>query len=179
MADVTDDDDELFDDPEAAPFPFVTSASSGPAPVIYSVAQSKVVVYKPEKTTTTTTTTTTATTTISETTTTTARPFHYQLPPSPESPPAVVPGGQEGLQVQGGQARVGAKKPPRPLLFTKRRPDQIRVSKPFEYLSKLSQFLSDRVRTGRPRAGVGTRRFAQNRGRGQLITRRTQEAADS
>ena len=178
MADVTDDD-ELFDDPEAAPFPFVTSASSGPAPVIYSVAQSKVVVYKPEKTTTTTTTTTTATTTISETTTTTARPFHYQLPPSPESPPAVVPGGQEGLQVQGGQARVGAKKPPRPLLFTKRRPDQTRVSKPFEYLSKLSQFLSDRVRTGRPRAGVGTRRFAQNRGRGQLITRRTQEAPDS
>ena len=171
LADVTDDD-ELFDDPEAAPFPFVTSASSGPAPVIYSVAQSKVVVYKPEKTTTTTT----ATTTISETTTTTARPFHYQLPPSPESPPAVIPGGP---QVQGGQARVGAKKPPRPLLFTKRRPDQTRVSKPFEYLSKLSQFLSDRVRTGRPRAGVGTRRFAQNRGRGQLITRRTQEAADS
>ena len=129
----------MVDDDISAPFPFVTSASSGPAPVIYSVAQSKVVVYKPEKTTSTTTTTTTSTTTqtASASTTTTVKPFHYQLPstePVVQNVPTLP--------------RNNIKK--RPILYTKRRPGgKTSVSKPFEYLSRLSQFFSDRVRAGR------------------------------
>lgn len=142
LAGVGEEDDDLLDDGnghlpddlQSAPFPFVTSASSGPAPVIYSVQQSKVRVYKPESTTTTTvrpSTTTEATTTT--TSSTTVRPYEYQLPPSTEQP-----------------QRPPAQPQQRPLVFSKRRPapGEARVSKPFEYLSRLSSFLSDRVFTG-------------------------------
>ena len=118
----------LIDDPRAAPFPFLTSSSSssGPAPVVYSVQQSKVRVYKPEKTTTTTTTATTTTTPATATTVSTVRPFHYQLPPqaAPEvrAPPPPPP--QPQLQPH----------PKRPLVFAKRRPgaSEATVSRPFE-----------------------------------------------
>ena len=139
LSDVAEDDN-LVDDDISAPFPFVTSASSGPAPVIYSVAQSKVVVYKPEKTTSTTKTppTTSSTTqTTSASTTTTVKPFHYQLP---STEPVV-----QNVQTI---PRNNIKK--RPILYAKRRPGgKTSVSKPFEYLSRLSQFFSDRVLTGR------------------------------
>ena len=167
--DLPDDEDNgrLPDDLQSAPFPFVTSASSGPAPVIYSVQQSKVRVYKPESTTTTTTTTARPSTTTSTTTTsTTVRPYEYQLPPSTEAPqprPPVQP------QVRRDQPQLPQQ---RPLVFSKRRPGpgEGRVSKPFEYLSRLSNFLSDRVFTGpgRRQAGPGTRR------RPALVRHRTQ-----
>ena len=118
----------LIDDPRAAPFPFLTSASSssGPAPVVYSVQQSKVRVYKPEKTTTTTTTSTTTTAATTTTTASTVRPFHYQLPPqaAPEVRARPPPQPQPQLQPH----------PKRPLVFAKRRPgaSEATVSRPFE-----------------------------------------------
>ena len=176
LAGVGEDEDDLHDDDEdngplpddlqSAPFPFVTSASSGPAPVIYSVQQSKVRVYKPESTTSTTTTTTArpSTTTSTTTTSTTVRPYEYQLPPSSEPPqprPPVQP------QVQSHQPQQ------RPLVFSKRRPGpgEGRVSKPFEYLSRLSNFLSDRVFTGDTRRRQGA---PDTRRRPALVRHRTQ-----
>ena len=164
LHDDDEDNDHLPDDLQSAPFPFVTSASSGPAPVIYSVQQSKVRVYKPESTTSTTTTTARPSTTTSTTTTsTTVRPYEYQLPPSTDAPqprPPVQP------QVRRDQPHQ------RPLVFSKRRPGpgEGRVSKPFEYLSRLSNFLSDRVFTGpgRRQGGRDTRR------RPDLVRHRTQ-----
>ena len=170
--DLPDDEDNgrLPDDLQSAPFPFVTSASSGPAPVIYSVQQSKVRVYKPESTTSTTTTARPSTTTTSTTTTsTTVRPYEYQLPPSSEAPrqrPPVQPPVPVQPQVRRDQQQQ------RPLVFSKRRPGpgEGRVSKPFEYLSRLSNFLSDRVFTGpgRRQGGPDTRR------RPPLVRHRTQ-----
>ena len=99
-------------------------------------------VYKPEKTTSTTTTSTTTSTTAVPTTTTattTIKPFHYQLPSTPEAPPS--------LPHPASTKRLPPKQ--RPLLYAKRRPGESgTVSKPFEYLSRLSQYLSDRVFTG-------------------------------
>ena len=153
-----EDNDRLPDDLQSAPFAFVTSASSGPAPVIYSVQQSKVRVYKPESTTTTTTTVRPTTTPRPSTTTsTTVRPYEYQLPPSTHP-------SHQRPQVQPHQ---------RPLVFSKRRPGpgEGRVSKPFEYLSRLSNFLSDRVFTGpgRRQGGPDLRR------RPALVRHRTQQ----
>ena len=160
LLDDDDDDDNLPDDLQSAPFPFVTSASSGPAPVIYSVQQSKVRVYKPESTTTTTTTTTVRPSTSSTTTSTSVRPYEYQLPPSTEAPP-VQP-----------EVRRHQRPQQRPLVFTKRRPGpgEPRVSKPFEYLSRLSNFLSDRVFTGPGRGQAA----AERRQRRPLVRHRTQ-----
>ena len=152
-----EDNDRLPDDLQSAPFAFVTSASSGPAPVIYSVQQSKVRVYKPESTTTTTTTVRPSTTPRPTTSTsTTVRPYEYQLPPSTQPP--------QRPQVQPQQ---------RPLVFSKRRPGpgEGRVSKPFEYLSRLSNFLSDRVFTGPGRRQGGQ----EQRRRPALVRHRTQQ----
>ena len=168
--DLLDDDDNgrLPDDLQSAPFPFVTSASSGPAPVIYSVQQSKVRVYKPESTTTTTTTVRPSTTT---TTSTTVRPYEYQLPPSTEQPPAQPPA-QSHDQFHD-QPRDQPHQ--RPLVFSKRRPGpgEARVSKPFEYLSRLSNFLSDRVFTGPQRR----QRTEPQRQRRPLVRHRTQQSS--
>merc|ERR1712024_18641 len=101
------------------------------------MGQSKVAVYKPNKQTPTTTTITTTTTTTTATTTasTTIRPFHYKLPPSEEPQNREV---------------IIRKQQKRPLVFNKRPPNGSgSVRRPFEYLSRLSQFLSDRVFTGR------------------------------
>ena len=163
--DLLDDNGRLPDDLQSAPFPFVTSASSGPAPVIYSVQQSKVRVYKPESTTTTTVRPSTTTTTTT-TTSTTVRPYEYQLPPSTEQPPA-----QSHDQFHD-QPRDQPHQ--RPLVFSKRRPGpgEARVSKPFEYLSRLSNFLSDRVFTGPQRR----QRTESQRQRRPLVRRRTQSS---
>ena len=159
-----EDNDRLPDDLQSAPFAFVTSASSGPAPVIYSVQQSKVRVYKPESTTTTTTTVRPSTTPRPTTSTsTTVRPYEYQLPPSTQPPqrPQVQP------QVRRDQPQQ------RPLVFSKRRPGpgEGRVSKPFEYLSRLSNFLSDRVFTGPSQRQGGP----EQRRRPALVRHRTQQ----
>ena len=145
----------------ALPFSYVSSPEDQPAPIIYSVAQSKVAVYKPNKQTPTTTTTTTTTRTTRPTTTTTSttiRPFHYKLPPS-----------QEPKQ----RNNIKEKQHKRPLVFNKR-PHQGSgsVSRPFEYLSRLSQFLSDRVFTGRTKV----HRNPADNPRPTLITRRISDS---
>ena len=140
------------------PFPYEQGVSQGgPAPIVYSLAQSKVVVYRPNELTTTTpepTTTSTTTTTTSPLptlSTTTARPFFYQ---APETQPPVP-------------ALSRRPNPTRQVLFNKRREGGGGVSRPFEYLSRLSSFLSGRVLPGR---GVRPRPRPE---RPQLITRRT------
>ena len=70
------------------PFPY-EAAGAGPG-VIYSVAQSKVAVYRPDAAPPTAPPTTTASTTPS----TTARPFHYQTN-APPAPPSPSPGNTE------------------------------------------------------------------------------------
>ena len=153
----------LPDDLLSAPFPFVTSASSGPAPVIYSVQQSKVRVYKPEITTTTKSTSTArpSTTTSAQATPggTPVRPYEYQLAASSTELPRRPP----------------ARPQQRPLVYNKRRPGpgEERLSKPFEYLSRLSQFLGERVFTGRQETRDTRRR------RPPLVRHRTQDAAGS
>ena len=149
--------DEVMED---APFSYVQGATQGgPAPIVYSLAQSKVVVYRPNELTTSAPEPTTQSTTTTTTTTlppTTARPFFYQAPTT-QPPPPPLP-----------QTRPPPKRhnPQRQVLFNKRR-DGGGVSRPFEYLSRLSSFLSDRVFTGR--SGPGRPRPE----RPQLITRRT------
>merc|ERR1712050_78821 len=109
-----------------------------------------------QTTSTTTTTTTTSTTTTTPTTTasTTIRPFHYKLPPSEEPQNREV---------------IIKKQHKRPLFFNKRPPNGSgSVSRPFEYLSRLSQFLSDRVFTGRTKV----RKNHTKNPRPALITRR-------
>ena len=142
---------------DSVPFSYVSNTQEKPASIIYSVAQSKVAVYKPNKQTTSTTTTTTPTTTTSSATTTastTIRPFHYKLPPSEEPQNREV---------------IIKKQHKRPLVFNKRPPNGSgSVSRPFEYLSRLSQFLSDRVFTGR----TETRKDFASRPRPSLIMRR-------
>ena len=164
--DLLDDNGRLPDDLQSAPFPFVTSASSGPAPVIYSVQQSKVRVYKPESTTTTVRPSTTTTTTTS----TTVRPYEYQLPPSTEQPPPQ----SHDQSHDRSHDRPRDQPHQRPLVFSKRRPGpgEARVSKPFEYLSRLSNFLSDRVFTGPQRR----QRTESQRQRRPLVRHRTQSS---
>ena len=143
---------------DETPFVYEQGTSQGgPAPIVYSLAQSKVVVYRPNELTTTTpepTTTSTTTTTTSPlptSSTTTARPFFYQ---APETQPPVP-------------ALSRRPNPTRQVLFNKRREGGGGVSRPFEYLSRLSSFLSGRVLPGR---GVRPRPRPE---RPQLITRRT------
>ena len=147
-----------YSDSDEPPFPYEQGATQGgPAPIVYSLAQSKVVVYRPnELTTTTPEPTTTSTTTITTgppltSPTTTARPFFYQAPET--QPPA--------------PAQPRRPNPTRQVLFNKRREGGGGVSRPFEYLSRLSSFLSGRVLPGR---GVRPRPRPE---RPQLITRRT------
>lgn len=147
-----------YSDSDEPPFPYEEGATQGgPAPIVYSLAQSKVVVYRPNELTTTTpepTTTSTTTTTTSPlptSSTTTARPFFYQ---APETQPPVP-------------ALSRRPNPTRQVLFNKRREGGGGVSRPFEYLSRLSSFLSGRVLPGR---GVRPRPRPE---RPQLITRRT------
>ena len=158
-------DDNIIDDPFSAPFPYVTSSSSGPAPVIYTAAQSKVAVYKPSKTTTTTTTTTTAAPTTTLATTTTVRPYQYQIPTSETAAPAPQPPPAPPAPA-GGQRK-------RPLLYTKRRQGGAQVSRPFEYLSRLSQFLSNKIKS---RPGQYNNSSRSSRPPPQLQTRRIQHS---
>jgi len=131
------------------PFPYVKGPTEGgPAPIIYSVAQSKVAVYRPNELTTTTEPPVTA----SPTSSSTAKPFHYQAPLT--NPPLYPPNSELNYPSKpqipphfGNHAPVIRK---RPLIYAKRRPEgPSQVSRPFEYLSRLSHFLSDRVFTGR------------------------------
>lgn len=144
----------------SVPFSYVSSSQEGPAPIIYSIAQSKVAVYKPNipTTTTTTSTTTRATSFASTTLATTIRPFHYKLPPTEEPQ---------------NKMNVIKKKYERPLVFNKRPTSGSgSVSRPFEYLSRLSQFLSDRVFTGRTKV----RKNHTKNPRPALITRRQSDS---
>ena len=144
------------------PFPYVQGATQGgPAPIVYSVAQSKVVVYRPNEATTTPEPSTTISTTTSPSSPTysptTARPFFYQAPevlPQPPPPPPSI-----------------RRNPQRQVIFNKRREGSGGVSRPFEYLSRLSSFLSDRVFTGRPT------KARPRPDRPKLITRRISSSA--
>ena len=144
---------------QSVPFSYVSNTQEKPATIIYSVAQSKVAVYKPNKqtpstTTTTSTTTSRTTTTATTTASTTIRPFHYKLPPSEEPQNREV---------------INKKQQKRPLVFNKRPANGSgSVSRPFEYLSRLSQFLSDRVFTGR----TEMRKDVAKRPRPPLLMRR-------
>lgn len=135
------------------PFPYVKGPTeSGPAPIIYSVAQSKVAVYRPNESTTTTEPPTSLSPS-EPISSSTAKPFHYQ---APLTNPPLYPSNQEYNQYPsqpqvapnfGKHTPVSRK---RPLIYAKRRPEgPAQVSRPFEYLSRLSHFLSDRVFTGR------------------------------
>lgn len=141
----------------ALPFSYISSSEDQTKPIIYSVAQSKVAVYKPNKQTPTTTTTTTTTSTT--TTSTTIRPFHYKLPPS--------------QQPQRRKNDIQQKQRQRPLVFNKRpHHGSGSVSRPFEYLSRLSQFLSDRVFTGRTKV----HKTPGSKARPTLVTRRISDS---
>ncbi len=106
------------------------------------MAGGNVAVYKPEITTATTTTTTTSTTTPRPSTTTEkpAIPFQYQTPIPGYDPPKP--------------------RQRRPLVYAKRQQGgQPSISQPFEYISKLSSILSDRVfnvGSTRPPQGVSS-----------------------
>jgi len=138
--------------------------------IVYSVAQSKVAVYSPQETTTTKEPSTRITMPL-----TTAKPFHYQKPKSEnyykdvkivQKPPNIPFHRKEAIERQ----RVAAKLN-RPLLYTKKKPDKEvgpQVSKPFEYLTRLSSFLSDQVR------GIG-RTTRRSSGQQVAINRRTKK----
>lgn len=145
---------------EKTPFAYVQGATQGgPAPIVYTVARPKVAVYRPNDATTTTELTTTRATSTSPAPPTlpptTARPFYYQAPETqPPPPPPQRPN------------------PRRQVIFNKRREGgEGGVSRPFEYLSRLSSFLSGRVFTGRPT----NKRPRPDRPK--LITRRTDVAS--
>ena len=163
------DQGQVQSSPET-PFPYVKGPTDGgPTPIIYSVAQSKVAVYRPNELTTTTEppTSSSAPKPVSSST---AKPFHYQAPLT--NPPIYSPS-QEFNQFPAhsqSQSHFG-KQPPlirkRPLIYNKRRPEgPAQVSRPFEYLSRLSHFLSDRVFTGRTKLRKKSSEFPV------LITRR-------
>ena len=144
------------------PFPIVQApAPTNPTPIIYSLAQSKVKVYRPNEIPTTTTSTTTTsipdltlpTPALPSTIPTTARPFYYQTPdPLPPPPPS------------------HHHNPHRPVLFNQRQEGGgSKVSRPFQYLSRLSSFLTDRIFTGRTK-----KRLLPRQERPQLVTRRTE-----
>ena len=142
------DQSQVQSSPET-PFPYVKGPTDGgPAPIIYSVAQSKVAVYRPNEVTTTTEPPVRSSPT-EPINSSTARPFHYQAPLT--NPPLYSEQNQPSKPKIpphfGKHASVIRK---RPLIYAKRRPEgPSQVSRPFEYLSRLSHFLSDRVFTGR------------------------------
>jgi len=142
------DQSQVQSSPET-PFPYVKGPTDGgPAPIIYSVAQSKVAVYRPNEVTTTTEPPVRSSPT-EPISSSTARPFHYQAPLT--NPPLYSEQNQPSKPKIpphfGKHASVIRK---RPLIYAKRRPEgPSQVSRPFEYLSRLSHFLSDRVFTGR------------------------------
>jgi len=146
------DQGQLQSSPET-PFPYVKGPTDGgPAPIIYSVAQSKVAVYRPNELTTTIEPPTSSSPT-EPVSSSTAKPFHYQ---APLTNPPIYPANQEYNQYPPKPQTPPhfGKHPPvlrkRPLIYAKRRPEgPAQVSRPFEYLSRLSHFLSDRVFTGR------------------------------
>lgn len=161
------DQGQVHSSPET-PFPYVKGPTDGgPAPIIYSVAQSKVAVYRPNELTTTTEppTSSSAPEPVSSST---AKPFHYQAPLT--NPPIYSPGQEFNQFPAHSQSHFG-KHPPvvrkRPLIYAKRRPEgPAQVSRPFDYLSRLSHFLSDRVFTGRTKLRKKSGEFPA------LITRR-------
>lgn len=146
------DQGQVLSSPET-PFPYVKGPTDGgPAPIIYSVAQSKVAVYRPNELTTTPEPPTSSSPS-EPVSSSTAKPFHYQ---APLTNPPIYPPSQEYNQYppQSQTPPHFGKHPPvirkRPLIYAKRRPEgPAQVSRPFEYLSRLSHFLSDRVFTGR------------------------------
>jgi len=148
-----------------APFDYIELESSEPQePAVISSAGGNVKIYTPGPDTTTTTTTPTTSTTRSttatpRTSTTTAKPavpFQYQAPV-----PGLVP-------VPGKRQRK------RPLVYAKRGSQGAGgVSKPFEYINKLTSILSDGFNTEISVPTPNRRRV--NRPRTQLITRRVPE----
>jgi len=170
----TNNQDESYDQlqvqsgPET-PFPYVKGPTEGgPAPIIYSVAQSKVAVYKPNELTTTTETPTTSSSP-EPVSSSTAKPFHFQAPLT--NPPLYSQSQEQkrylppqNVKPHGNHHTVHRK---RPLIYAKRRPQgQAQVSRPFEYLSRLSNFFSDRVFTGRTKLRKNSGEYPQ------LVTRR-------
>jgi len=160
--------DQVLSSPET-PFPYVKGPTNGgPAPIIYSVAQSKVAVYRPNELTTSTVPPISSSST-QPVSSSTARPFHYQTPLT--STPVYQTGPESNEYYSQSHFGKHQQHPKlvrkRPLIYAKRRPEgPTQVSRPFEYLSRLSHFLSDRVFTGRTKLRKKSGEFPA------LVTRR-------
>jgi hypothetical protein len=168
------------------------SSNAAAIPVSISTAGGQVAVYKPDIAPLSAVTTTPEPPVV---------PYQYQpalfdvgqpavaapQPPPPPSPPVRRLSSQQQPDQRQQQQLPSAQQPnskansranSRPLLYNKRRPSDggevglSQVSRPFEYISKLSSFLSDRVFS----SGDSNRRLGSNRAdstaRPQLIRRR-------